>query len=90
MPTSKFSLTATDSAKEKIQNLNMDINDAIAVITQAESNNNFVISPTSNHRFAHLQLDPITLWVEYRQVNTNSFVLESIWAHRIKIIENYD
>ena len=90
MPGNDIFLTATKSANEKLQKINASIDDAVTVIRNAEQKQSFVVSPSSMHRFAHLQLNSITLWVEYRQLGTSEFVLESIWAHRIQIIENYD
>lgn len=90
MPDSQISLTAVDSAAAKLKRLNLDMADAARVIAYAQSSGSFLLSPASDHRFAHHQLGPVTLWVEYRPLGTGSFVLESVWMHRIRIIENYD
>lgn len=90
MPSSQISLTAVDSAVEKLKKLNLDMADAAEVIAHAQAGGSFLVSPASNHRFAHHQLGPVTLWVEYRPLGADAFELESVWMHRIRIIENYD
>lgn len=88
MPANDFSLLTADSAQQKLGHLRMSADDALAVIKNAEATGSYVTETASGHRFAHLQIGSITLWVDYRQLDEHTFVLESTWAHRIKIMES--
>lgn len=90
MPSGQISLAASDSAAEKLRKLKLDMADAAEVIACAQASGSFLVSPDSDHRFAHHQLGPVTLWVEYQPLGDNAFELKSVWMHRIRIIENYD